>query len=54
MKKDDLKHLSRKELIDLICEIEKTNLLVDVEAAEAGTQVQVTAQTKNQRVVQGT
>lgn len=34
MKKSDLKHLSRKELIDLICEMEKTNLLVDVEAAE--------------------
>lgn len=34
MKKNDLKHLSRKELIDLICEMEKTNLLVDVEAEE--------------------
>lgn len=34
MKKKDLKHLSRRELVDLICEMEKTNLLVDVQALE--------------------
>lgn len=32
--KKDLKHLSRRELVDLICEMEKTNLLVDVQALE--------------------
>ena len=34
MKKKDLKHLSRKELIDLICEMKKTNPLVDVPTDE--------------------
>lgn len=34
MKKKDLKHLSRKELIDLICEMKKTNPLVDVPTEE--------------------
>lgn len=34
MKKKDLKHLSRRELVDLICEMEKTNLFVDVQALE--------------------
>ena len=32
--KKNLKHLSRRELVDLICEMEKTNLLVDVQALE--------------------
>ena len=40
MKKKDLKHLSRRELVDLICEMEKTNLLVDVQALEEAKQEQ--------------
>ncbi len=34
--KKDLKHLSRRELVDLICEMEKTNLLVDVLSTRGG------------------
>ena len=33
MKKKDLKYLSRRELVDLICEMEKINLFVDVQDA---------------------
>ena len=34
MRKNDLKHLSRKELIDLICEMRKTNPFMDVPKIE--------------------
>lgn len=34
MRRNDLKHLSRRELIDLICEMKKTNPAMDVPEIE--------------------